>query len=310
MAAISVKDSELVMHNNIETSMKGIILAGGSGTRLYPITKGVSKQLLPIYDKPMIYYPLSVLMLAGIRDILLISTPEDISGYQRLLGDGSELGINLSYEVQPSPDGLAQAFIIGEDFIGDSNVCLVLGDNIFYGQGFGPMLRKAATKPSGATVFGYQVKDPERFGVVEFDENQRAISLEEKPLKPKSHYAVTSLYYYDNDVVKIAKQVQPSERGELEITSINQAYLERGDLDVELLGRGFAWLDTGTHESLLEAGMFVETIEKRQGYKIACLEEIAFNNGWLSKEDLQRIGQQLSKNSYGQYLLALMEGKL
>lgn len=290
--------------------MKGIILAGGSGTRLYPITKGVSKQLLPIYDKPMIYYPLSVLMLAGIRDILLISTPEDISGYQRLLGDGNDFGINLTYAEQPSPDGLAQAFIIGEDFIGDSNVCLVLGDNIFYGQGFGPMLRKAAAKPRGATVFGYQVKDPERFGVVEFDENQRAISLEEKPLKPKSHYAVTGLYFYDNDVVKIAKQVQPSERGELEVTSINQAYLERGDLDVELLGRGFAWLDTGTHESLLEAGMFVETIEKRQGYKIACLEEIAFNNGWLSKEDLQRIGQQLSKNSYGQYLLALMEGKL
>lgn len=286
---------------------KGIVLAGGSGTRLYPITKGVSKQLLPIYDKPMIYYPLSVLMLAGIRDILLISTPEDISGYQRLLGDGREFGINLTYAEQPSPDGLAQAFIIGEDFIGDSNVCLVLGDNIFYGQGFGPMLRKAAAKLSGATVFGYQVKDPERFGVVEFDENQRAISLEEKPLKPKSHYAVTGLYFYDNDVVKIAKQVQPSERGELEITSINQAYLERGDLDVELLGRGFAWLDTGTHESLLEAGMFVETIEKRQGYKIACLEEIAFNNGWLSQEDLQRIGQQLSKNSYGQYLLDLIK---
>ena len=294
----------------MSNNTKGIVLAGGSGTRLYPITKGVSKQLLPIYDKPMIYYPLSVLMLAGIRDILLISTPEDISGYQRLLGDGGEFGINLTYAEQPSPDGLAQAFIIGEDFIGDSNVCLVLGDNIFYGQGFGPMLRKAAAKPRGATVFGYQVKDPERFGVVEFDENQRAISLEEKPLKPKSHYAVTGLYFYDNDVVKIAKQVQPSERGELEVTSINQAYLERGDLDVELLGRGFAWLDTGTHESLLEAGMFVETIEKRQGYKIACLEEIAFNNGWLSQEDLQRIGQQLSKNSYGQYLLALMEGKL
>ena len=291
------------MSNNI----KGIVLAGGSGTRLYPITKGVSKQLLPIYDKPMIYYPLSVLMLAGIRDILLISTPEDISCYQRLLGDGSEFGINLTYAEQPSPDGLAQAFIIGEEFIGDSNVCLVLGDNIFYGQGFGPMLRKAAAKPGGATVFGYQVKDPERFGVVEFDSNQRAISLEEKPLKPKSHYAVTGLYFYDNDVVKIAKKVEPSERGELEITSINQAYLERGDLDVELLGRGFAWLDTGTHESLLEAGMFVETIEKRQGFKIACLEEIAFKNGWLTAQDLQRLGQQLSKNSYGQYLLALAE---
>ncbi len=290
--------------------MKGIVLAGGSGTRLYPITKGVSKQLLPIYDKPMIYYPLSVLMLAGIRDILLISTPVDIGGYQRLLGDGSEFGIRLSYAVQPSPDGLAQAFIIGEEFIGDDSVCLVLGDNIFYGQGFSPMLRTAANRKQGATVFGYQVKDPERFGVVEFDENKRAVAIEEKPLKPKSNYAVTGLYFYDNDVVAMAKQVKPSGRGELEITSINQAYMKRGDLNVELLGRGFAWLDTGTHESLLEAAHFVETIEKRQGYKIACLEEIAFHHGWLGVDALQRIGQSLDKNSYGQYLLALAQGDL
>tara|TARA_R110001592_G_scaffold66495_3_gene204210 strand:- start:6868 stop:7740 length:873 start_codon:yes stop_codon:yes gene_type:complete len=287
--------------------MKGIILAGGSGTRLYPITKGVSKQLLPIYDKPMVYYPLSVLMLAGIRDVLLISTPEDIGGYQRLLGDGSGFGINLSYAEQPNPDGLAQAFLIGEEFIGDGSVCLVLGDNIFYGQGFTPLLQKAAARSTGATVFGYQVKDPERFGVVEFDREMRAISIEEKPLKPRSNYAVTGLYFYDNDVVEIAKGVKPSERGELEITSINQAYMERGDLNVELLGRGFAWLDTGTHESLLEAGSFVEIIEKRQGHKIACLEEIAFNHGWLDKQDLQRIGQTLNKNSYGQYLLRLVE---
>ena len=285
---------------------KGIVLAGGSGTRLYPITKGVSKQLLPIYDKPMVYYPLSVLMLAGIREVLIISTPDDIDGFKRLLGDGNELGIDISYAVQPSPDGLAQAFIIGEEFIGDSNVCLVLGDNIFYGPGFSPLLRKAASQTSGATVFGYQVKDPERFGVVAFDEAKRAISIEEKPTKPKSNYAVTGLYFYDNDVIEIAKKVKPSERGEVEITTVNQMYMERGDLNVELLGRGFAWLDTGTHESLIEAGMFIETVEKRQGFKIACLEEIAYNNGWLNKEDLKRIGTELSKNSYGQYLLHLV----
>ena len=284
---------------------KGIILAGGSGTRLYPITKGVSKQLLPIYDKPMIYYPLSVLMLAGIREVLIISTPDDIDGFKRLLADGQELGIDISYAVQPSPDGLAQAFIIGEEFIGDSNVCLVLGDNIFYGQGFTPLLRQAVNRQKGATVFGYQVKDPERFGVVAFDEDKRAISIEEKPTKPKSNYAVTGLYFYDNDVIEMAKQVKPSHRGEVEITTVNQMYMQRGDLNVELLGRGFAWLDTGTHESLLEAAQFVETIEKRQGYKVACLEEIALNNGWLTKQKVADIGHSMSKNAYGQYLIDL-----
>ena len=287
--------------------MKGIILAGGSGTRLYPITKGVSKQLLPIYDKPMVYYPLSVLMLAGIQDILIITTPEDQSSFIRILGDGKEFGINLSYAVQPSPDGLAQAFIIGEEFIGSDSVCLVLGDNIFWGQGFTPILKNAVSRRKGATVFGYQVNDPERFGVVAFDENQKVISLEEKPEKPQSNFAVTGLYFYDNNVVEMAKKVKPSHRGELEITTLNQMYMERGDLNVELLGRGFAWLDTGTHESLLEAAMFVETIEKRQGYKIACLEEIAWNNNWLSTEQVQHTAQLLLKNGYGQYLNSIVE---
>lgn len=290
--------------------MKGIILAGGSGTRLYPITLGTSKQLLPVYDKPMIYYPLSVLMLAGIRDILIITTPEDEASFKRSLGSGEQFGINLSYAQQPSPDGLAQAFIIGEDFIGDSSVCLVLGDNIFYGQGFTPKLRDAVKRTEvkgGATVFGYQVKDPERFGVVAFDDNHKAISIEEKPTKPQSHFAVTGLYFYDNRVIDIAKAVAPSHRGELEITDVNRAYLEAGELNVELLGRGFAWLDTGTHESLLEAAQFVETIEKRQGYKIACLEEIAYNNGWLTKAQLLAQANELKKNSYGTYLQELVD---
>ena len=290
--------------------MKGIILAGGSGTRLYPITMGVSKQLLPIYDKPMIYYPLSVLMLAGINEILIITTPEDNSSFKRLLGDGSRYGVKLSYSVQPSPDGLAQAFVLGEDFIGKDDVCLVLGDNIFYGQGFTPKLKHAvenAKNDQGATVFGYEVKDPERFGVVEFDENHKAISIEEKPSNPKSHFAVTGLYFYDNSVVKLAKQVELSHRGELEITSLNEMYLEQGKLNVEMLGRGFAWLDTGTHESLLEAAQFVETIEKRQGYKIACLEEIAFNNGWISKAELKERAEPLLKNGYGHYLMELIK---
>lgn len=292
------------------TSCKGIVLAGGSGTRLYPITKGISKQLLPVYDKPMIYYPMSVLMLAGIRDILVISTPEDIVSYQRLLGDGSQYGIHLSYKVQPSPDGLAQAFLLGETFIGKDNVCLVLGDNIFYGQGFTGKLRESVARPTGATVFGYQVKDPERFGVVEFDTNKRAISIEEKPQQPRSNFAVTGLYFYDNDVIDIAKHVKPSARGELEITSVNQAYMERGDLNVEVLGRGFAWLDTGTHESLLEASMFVQTVEHRQGLKIACLEEIAWRNKWLTNEEVLERAKDLSKNGYGQYLQHLITAAL
>ena len=287
--------------------MKGIILAGGSGTRLYPITMGVSKQLLPIYDKPMIYYPLSVLMLAGIRDILIITTPEDRESFQRLLGDGSAFGINLEYAIQPSPDGLAQAFIIGEHFIGSDSVCLVLGDNIFFGQGFSPKLRSAVQRNMGATIFGYQVMDPERFGVVEFDSEFNAISIEEKPHTPKSNWAVTGLYFYDNDVIEIAKQIKPSERGELEITAINEEYLKRKNLQVELLGRGFAWLDTGTHDSLIEAGSFVETVQKRQGMMVACPEEIAWRNGWLKDKELQVRGELLKKNNYGQYLLKLIK---
>ena len=286
--------------------MKGIILAGGSGTRLYPITKGVSKQLLPIYDKPMIYYPLSVLMLAGIQEILVITTPEDQAAFRRLLGDGAQFGIHLSYAIQPSPDGLAQAFIIGEEFIKDESVCLVLGDNIFYGQGLRPMLEQARVQASGATVFGYQVKDPHRFGVVEFDEEGKAISIEEKPNKPKSHFAITGLYFYDNDVIDIAKGIQPSPRGELEITAINSAYLKRGDLRVQRLGRGFAWFDTGTFQSLLNAAQFVETIENRQGYKIACLEEIALNQGWLNKAQFSILAKPLQKNDYGDYMMSLL----
>lgn len=286
--------------------MKGIILAGGSGTRLYPLTKAISKQMLPIYDKPMIYYPLSILMLAGIKDILIISTPEATPRFEQLLADSDQLGINISYAVQEKPEGLAQAFIIAEDFIGDDSVSLILGDNIYYGQGLSKMLQRASAKQTGATVFGYHVNDPERFGVVEFDDSMKAISIEEKPTDPKSNYAVTGLYFYDNRVVEIAKNIQPSERGELEITDVNKRYLELGELDVELMGRGFAWLDTGTHESLLEASTFIETIERRQNLKIACLEEIAYRMGYIDEDAVERLAEPLKKNAYGQYLMKLI----